>query len=112
MRVPKEVVALARRSASVPRRGGPSSIFKIKTFFGKKTGMTFRFLSLTDRPPKPDEIEMEGEAFFFGDERNHPRMGLFRVQPLRNEAEAFPDSKDMGIHGEGLSSQTEKKKAG
>ena len=69
-------------------------------------------LSLTDRPPKPDEVEMEGEALSFGDERNHPGMGLFRVQPLRNEAEAFPDPKDMGIHGEGLSSQTEKEKAG
>ena len=69
-------------------------------------------LSLTDRPPKPDEVEMEGEALSFVDERNHPGMGLFRVQPLLNEAEAFPDPKDMGIHGEGLSSQTEKEKAG
>ena len=69
-------------------------------------------LGLTDRPPKPDEVEMEGKALSFGDERNHPRMGLFCIQPLRNETETFPDPKDMGIHGEGLPSQTEKEKTG
>jgi hypothetical protein len=85
---------------------------KIKTFLSKETNITFGMLGFTDRPPKPDEVEMEGEALSFGDERNHPRVGLFRIQLLRNEAEAFPDPEDMGIDGEGLPSQTEKEKTG
>jgi hypothetical protein len=85
---------------------------KIETIFSEKTVLALGMLGLADRPPKPDEVEMEGETLSFGDERNHPPMGLFRVQPLRNEAEAFPDPKDMGVHGKGLPSQTEKEKTG
>jgi len=64
-----------------------------------------------ERSSKAYEVEVEGQRFPRGDKRNHPSMRLFRVHPLRNETETFPNPEHMGVYREGLPSKAKKEEA-
>jgi hypothetical protein len=87
------------------------AITETGTLARKETNLAQGLPGCANRSSESDEVQVQGQRFFLWDKRAHPFMSLFCIHPFRNEPETLPDSVDMRIHWEGLSSQAKEKKA-